>query len=154
MSLSRGDICQICNRKFLYRDAMYELMGKLHVRDFDHKALQKELEREEYAYDQVVTSLSKAKQERRAHAKELQREKNTSLNRVTAHNLELQVIDSDVSMLVQKAGQAVVDKIDLEEEEKKLQEEIDTLEKKINDDSAMITSLEAEIQELEIENSD
>ena len=30
---------------------MYELMGKLHVRDFDHKALQKELEREEYAYD-------------------------------------------------------------------------------------------------------
>ena len=57
-------------------------------------------------------------------------------------------------MLVQKAGQAVVDKIDLEEEEKKLQEEIEIMEKKINDDSAMITSLEAEIQELKIENSD
>ena len=28
------------------------------------------------------------------------------------------------------------------------------MEKKINDDSAMITSLEAEIQELKIENSD
>ena len=33
----RGEICQICNRKFLYRDAMYELMGKLQLRDLNKK---------------------------------------------------------------------------------------------------------------------
>ena len=75
MGLSRGDICQICNRKFLYRDAMYELMGKLQMRDYHHKTLEKELEREEYVYDQVVSNLSKAKQERRNHAKGLQKER-------------------------------------------------------------------------------
>ena len=75
MGLTRGDICQICNRKFLYRDAMYELMGKLQMRDFNHKALEKELEREEYTYDQIVSNLSKAKQERRNNARALQKEK-------------------------------------------------------------------------------
>ena len=50
----RGDICQICNRKFLYRDAMYELMGKLQLRDLSKKQNEKELQREEYLYDQVV----------------------------------------------------------------------------------------------------
>ena len=47
----RGEICQICNRKFLYRDAMYELMGKLQLRDLNKKQLEKELLREEYVYD-------------------------------------------------------------------------------------------------------
>ena len=75
MSLQRGDICTICNRKFLYRDAMYELMGKLQMRDYTRKQLEKELEREEYVYDPVVSNLSKAKQDRRTHAKLLQREK-------------------------------------------------------------------------------
>ena len=71
MAMQRGDICQICNRKFLYRDAMYELMGKLQMKDYHHKTLEKELERDEYNYDQVVTILSKAKQDRRNHAKSL-----------------------------------------------------------------------------------
>ena len=75
MTLARGDICQICNRKFLYRDAMYELMGKLQLRDLTKKQLEKELEREEYIYDQVVGSLSKAKQERRTHGKVLLKQK-------------------------------------------------------------------------------
>ena len=65
----RGEICQICNRKFLYRDAMYELMGKLQLRDLNKKQLELELSREEYVYDQIVANLSKAKQERRHHAK-------------------------------------------------------------------------------------
>jgi len=75
MGLARGEICQICNRKFLYRDAMYELMDKLQLRDLTKKQLEKELEREEYVYDQVVSSLSKAKQERRNHAKVLQKQR-------------------------------------------------------------------------------
>ena len=47
MSLVRGEICQICNRKFLYRDAMYELMGKLQANvrlplvDMDDATLEK-----------------------------------------------------------------------------------------------------------------
>ena len=57
----RGEICQICNRKFLYRDAMYELMGKLQLRDLNKKQLEKGLSREEYTYDQIVANLSKAK---------------------------------------------------------------------------------------------
>ena len=41
----------ICNRKFLYRDAMYELMGRLQVKDLEKKQLERFLEKEEYAYD-------------------------------------------------------------------------------------------------------
>ena len=46
---------------------MYELMGKLQMRDLSKKQGERELEREEYLYDQVVSNLSKAKQERRNH---------------------------------------------------------------------------------------
>ena len=62
---SRGEICIVCNKKFLYRDAMYELMGKLQIRDLHKKSMEKELQKEEYAYDQIVSNLSKVKQERR-----------------------------------------------------------------------------------------
>ena len=48
---------------------MYELMGKLQLRDLNKKQLELELSREEYVYDQIVANLSKAKQERRHHAK-------------------------------------------------------------------------------------
>ena len=55
---------------------MYELMGKLQMRDLTKKQLERELEREEYVYDQVVGTLSKAKQERRNAAKKNDSRKN------------------------------------------------------------------------------
>ena len=56
---------------------MYELMGKLQLRDLSKKQNEKELQREEYLYDQVVQNLSKAKSERRLHQKKLNNEKKT-----------------------------------------------------------------------------
>ena len=63
---------------------MYELMGRLQIRDLTKKQLEKELEREEYVYDQVVSSLSKAKQERRHHNSQIQNEKNAKLKEIDA----------------------------------------------------------------------
>lgn len=40
---SRGEICITCNRKFLYRDAMYELMGMLEMKDTNKKNLLNQL---------------------------------------------------------------------------------------------------------------
>ena len=35
-----GQVCVVCNTKFLYRDAMYELMNKLEARDINKQQLQ------------------------------------------------------------------------------------------------------------------
>ena len=107
MNLQRGDICQICNRKFLYRDAMYELMGKLQMRDYTRKQLEKDLAREEYVYDQVVTNLSKAKQERRNHAKGLQKEKQTKQKEIEDIEHSLEVIKVEKTHILAKAEDVV-----------------------------------------------
>jgi hypothetical protein len=57
---SRGDICITCNKKFLYRDAMYELMAKLEMKDNRKKQFAMALTREEYKYDNIVSNLSRA----------------------------------------------------------------------------------------------
>ena len=40
---------------------MYELMGKLQMRDLNKKQMELELDREERVFDQAVSNLSKAK---------------------------------------------------------------------------------------------
>lgn len=50
----RGEICVTCNRKFLYRDAMYELMGMLEMKDQTKKNLLNALRVQEFNYDGVV----------------------------------------------------------------------------------------------------
>ena len=84
-SVQRGDICQICSRKFLYRDAMYELMGKLQMRDLNKKQMELELDREERVFDQAVSNLSKAKQDRKLHARKLDREKLKKQQSIDGH---------------------------------------------------------------------
>jgi len=54
---------------------MYELMGKLQIRDLHKKSMEKELQKEEYAYDQIVSNLSKVKQERRLQGLQNAKEK-------------------------------------------------------------------------------
>jgi hypothetical protein len=44
----RGEICLTCNRKFLYRDAMYELMGMLEMKDTAKKNLMNRLNTQEF----------------------------------------------------------------------------------------------------------
>lgn len=61
----RGELCLTCNRKFLYRDAMYELMGMLEMKDTAKKNLMSQLGVQEFNYDGVVSQLSKAKMQRR-----------------------------------------------------------------------------------------
>ena len=54
---------------------MYELMGKLQIRDLHKKGMEKELQKEEYTYDQIVSNLSKVKQERRLQGLQNAKEK-------------------------------------------------------------------------------
>jgi hypothetical protein len=77
--MKRGEICVTCNKKFLYRDAMYELMAKLEMKDITKKQYINELGKEEYKYDQVVGALSKAKMQRRDGARRLKKEKEECL---------------------------------------------------------------------------
>ena len=86
---TRGDICIVCNKKFLYRDAMYELMGKLQIRDLHKKSLEKELQKEEYQYDQIVSNLSKVKQERKLQGLQNQKEKKDKMKELEESHFAL-----------------------------------------------------------------
>ena len=81
---------------------MYELMGKLQLRDLTKKQLERELEKEEYLYDQVVSTLSKAKQERRQHAKELAKEKKGKLAEITEVENTLELARAQKSHMLSK----------------------------------------------------
>lgn len=52
-------VCLTCNCKFLYRDAIYELLGRLDLRDQEMRLHAAEYQQEERAYDQLVSKLSK-----------------------------------------------------------------------------------------------
>ena len=59
-----NQVCMTCNCKFLYRDAMYELMSRLELRDEEMNMYQIEYQQEEQMYDNLVTKLTKQKTER------------------------------------------------------------------------------------------
>ena len=64
---------------------MYELMGKLQMRDLNKKQMELELDREERVFDQAVSNLSKAKQDRKLHARKLDREKLKKQQSIDGH---------------------------------------------------------------------
>ena len=150
-NMPRGEICQICNRKFLYRDAMYELMGKLQIRDLTKKQLEKELEREEYVYDQIVSNLSKAKQERRHHNKSNMNEKKVKQRAVDEFDYALQQARAEKEHEVGKLNDLDNEITELDEEEKALMKEIKEFETVIARDTEMIGSLDQEIEKLDKE---
>lgn len=57
-------VCMTCDFKFLYRDAMFELMAKVEGRDIELKIYQEEVGQQEQNYDLLVQKLSKQKMER------------------------------------------------------------------------------------------
>ena len=93
----------------------------------------------------MVSSLSKAKQERRNHAKGLQKERMGKQNDVDEVEHQLQVSKAERTHIGQKTEEAVSGRVELEEEERRLQKEIDELEATIGRDSQMIESLDTEI---------
>jgi len=57
----RGAICLICNKKFLYRDAMNEYAIKLQMKAGNFNIQQEELEKEEENYNKLMTTLADLK---------------------------------------------------------------------------------------------
>ena len=57
-------MCLTCNSKFLYRDAIYELLSRLELRDEEIRLHSAEFLEQERAYDQVVQKITKQKTER------------------------------------------------------------------------------------------
>ena len=126
-------------------------MGKLQMKDLQKKPLEKELEREEYNYDQIVANLSKAKQERRTHTRKIQKEKTAKQFEVDEVDHFLQMARAEKnheSLKVESIGDEMKE---LLEEEKSLQRDIAELERAIGRDKALVTSLDAEIDKLQIE---
>ena len=50
-NLKRGEICMVCNKKFLYRDAMYELMRKLKIRELQKQQKEMDLAIDEKSFE-------------------------------------------------------------------------------------------------------
>ena len=128
---------------------MYELMGKLQLRDLNKKQLEKGLSREEYTYDQIVANLSKAKQERRHHAKQLQNERKAKQREVDAVEHNLQMARAMKQHEIGRLEDLQSERLELEAEERQLIGEIADYEKAIERDSTMIGSLDTEIEKLE-----
>lgn len=103
---------------------MYELMGKLQLRDLTKKQLEKELEREEYIYDQIVSNLSKAKQERRHHAKSNLNEKKVKQREVDEKEYSLEKARVEKQHESAKLNDLDTEITELEEEEQSLLKEI------------------------------
>ena len=55
------------------------------MRDLNKKQMELELEREERIFDQAVSNLSKAKQDRKLHARKLDREKLIKQKSIDGH---------------------------------------------------------------------
>ena len=121
----RGEICVTCNKKFLYRDAMYELMAKLEMKDITKKQYVNELGKEEYKYDQVVGALSKAKMQRRDGARRLKKEREECLR--DQEDMEFQL------MTVRKEKESQKKKLESNEDDiDRLTEEMESINKDIN----------------------
>ena len=127
---------------------MYELMGKLQMKDLQKKPLEKELEREEYNYDQIVANLSKAKQERRDHARKIQKEKSAKQFEVDEVDHFLQMARAEKNHESLKVESIADEMKELLEEEKSLERDIAELERAIGRDKALVTSLDTEIDKL------
>ena len=54
-------VCGICNSKFLYRNAMYELMSKLEVRDEEMRMYQAEAQMQHEGYEVYLSKYQKQK---------------------------------------------------------------------------------------------
>lgn len=57
-------VCLTCDFKFLYRDAMFELLSKIEGRDMELKIYQEELSQQELHFDSLNSKLTKQKTER------------------------------------------------------------------------------------------
>ena len=60
----RGIICQVCNKKFLYRDAMHEYTIKLEMKGGVSVTQQEELDREEEHYNRLMSQLQELKDQK------------------------------------------------------------------------------------------
>ena len=128
---------------------MYELMGKLQMKDLQKKPLEKELEREEYNYDLVVANLSKAKQERRDNVRKIQKEKSAKQFEVDEVDHFLQMARAEKTHESLKVESIEEEMNELLEEEKTLQRDMTELERAIGRDKALVASLDAEIDKLQ-----
>ena len=57
----RGIVCQVCNKKFLYRDAMHEFTIKIEMKGGVSVTQQEELDREEEYYDKLMKEFTELK---------------------------------------------------------------------------------------------
>ena len=116
--------------------------------------MEKELQKEEYAYDQIVSNLSKVKQERRLQGLQNAKEKKDKLKELEECKFTLAAAQNEKEHELQKLKDIDVEQRELEEEAAILEKEIMTLERSTAADSEMISTLEAEIQRLEQENKE
>ena len=133
---------------------MYELMGKLQIRDLHKKGMEKELQKEEYTYDQIVSNLSKVKQERRLQGLQNAKEKKDKMKELEECQFTLTAAQNEKEHELQKLKDIDIEQRELEEEAAILEKEIMTLEKSTAADSEMIATLEGEIERLEQENKE
>ena len=101
-----------------------------------------------------MANLSKAKQERRHHAKQLQNERNAKQREVDAVEHNLQMARAMKQHEIGRLEDLQTERLELEAEERQLIGEIAEYEKAIERDSAMIGSLDTEIEKLEQETND
>ena len=101
-----------------------------------------------------MANLSKAKQERRHHAKQIENERKVKQREVDAFDHNLQMARAEKAHEISRLDDLKSERIELEAEEKQLMREIADFEKAIERDSTMIGSLDTEIERLEQETND
>ena len=141
----------VCNKKFLYRDAMFELMSKLQIGELEKKKLESELYQEEKAFEQTLTSLQKVIEERRKNDKQIATERKKKQKETDDASLALEQARAERDHEKNKIKDMMVDKQELLDEERALEKQIQELKQCTTLDAGMIQQLEVEIEGLEDE---
>ncbi|CDW71875.1 UNKNOWN [Stylonychia lemnae] len=125
----RGQICIVCNKKFLYRDAMHEFAIKLDMKEGVTQTQQEELFQEEEKYDKLMKDLSDLQELKQTKKTEYKLAQQDCIYEEERINIEIDKIRKEKDYYFSKAQQYQDDYEGKKQKLEKLHEDIKKYEK-------------------------
>ncbi|CDW76830.1 UNKNOWN [Stylonychia lemnae] len=101
----RGQICLICNKKFLYRDAMHEFAVQLDMKEGVNQNQLEELQFEEETYNELMTLLTGLREMKNNNVMDIKIQADDTINEEKQLNQDIEALKQLKEILVQKSQQ-------------------------------------------------
>ena len=141
----------VCNKKFLYRDAMYELMRKLQIRELNKKQKEMDLQIDEKSFEQSINALQKVMEDRKKNDKMIAKERSNKKRDIDEAGYDLQQARGLRDHELKIVAETMVEMQECLDEEQDLERQIAELRQCTIMDAATVQQLEVEIDGLEDE---